>query len=222
MSFPSEPTSYQQVGPQTFRAPKRRSKAPLVIAWSAFGALAVAVGASVFVAVNRSDEPKSAAAPPPVASTAPATPAPAPSPPAAAVPKAGQTVTFTTGAKATVYRWQQPVAKKETKPSEFDYPPDYVWGALDIQVCIAPDAAPDTTISAWTWTIGYADNSTVEPADITGLTGWPKPQYPLIDRKIPAGSCTRGWITFAVPAGVKPTTATYAPSSVPATRWALS
>lgn len=222
MSFPSEPTGYQQVGPQTFRAPKK-SRIPLIAAWSVFGVLAVAVGAGVVVALNRSSEPKSAAAQPPATAARSAAPAPSPpSPTAAAIPEAGQTVTFTSGGKATAYRWQQPVAKKESKPSEFNYPANYVWGALDVQVCLPPDAPDDFSVSAWPWTVTYADNSSVEPADITGMTGWPKPQYPLVDRKIPAGSCLRGWITFAVPAEVKPTGALYAPSDLPATRWTLS
>jgi hypothetical protein len=215
--YPGAPFETPSV--QFSRAPKRKSNAGPIAA-VVVGVLAL-IGVGVYAGLAFGSKPATPTAQPTTTATAAAQPKPATSTAPAPKPGAGQEVVQSAGLKVTAFAWRTPVAKKEAKPSEFDFPDNYVWAALDVQVCLPANAPDDWTVGSWAWTVRYADNTTAEPADITGMTGWPKPQYPLIDRKIPGGSCIRGWITFAAPAGAKPAVAVYAPSDGSPVEWIM-
>ncbi len=217
---PMETPSAQFAG---YRQPPKRKRSHTVqlVAVGAVVAVTLGIVGAFAYAKTRDSEPLAPAA---QASTTAAaagpTKAAATSAPAAK-PKAGQEVALPSGLKVTVFAWQSPVAKKTIKPSELDWPNGYVWGALDVQVCLPADAPDGSSLSSAPWTVRFADNTTAEYADVTGLTGWPKPQYPMADRAVPAGSCTRGWITFAVPGGATPSAALYAPPDITPIEWSM-
>lgn len=220
MSYPVSP-QFETPSAQ-FRAPKRRKSRVGPIAAVTAGALAL-VGVGVFAALTFRGKP---AAQPLAQTTSIAASAaaakPAATTPAPVKPKTGQEVTRAGGAKITAFSWKTPAAKKAPQPSEFDWPAGYVWAALDVQVCLPAGAPDDSSVSSFPWTVRFADNSTAEFADVTGITGWPKPQYPMGDRRVPAGSCTRGWITYAAPAGAKPVAALYAPPDGAPVEWTMA
>lgn len=203
-----------------FRPPKRRSHAGPIAA-VAVGVLAL-IGVGVYAGLVFGSKPATPSAQPTTTAAAAAQPKPTASAAAAPKSKAGQEVTRPDGVKVTAFSWKTPAAKKELQPSELDWPDGYVWAALDVQVCLPATADDDSSLSSFPWTVRFADNSTAEFADVTGMTGWPKPQYPMGDRRTPAGSCVRGWITFATPAGARPVMAVYAPSGGAPTEWNMA
>lgn len=156
-------------------------------------------------------------APPPVSATggAPTVQARTPTRTAAPAPvrKAGETVAWDDGLKATAYSFSVPVAKGAPRPDE----PGYTWGAIDVQLCVGSVSV----INDAPWYLRYADNTTIEPSSI-GYNQFPKPEYPSGDRNVSAGTCTRGWITFAVPANTRPVKVVYSPPDTEPAEWAIS
>lgn len=201
-----------------FRPPKRRSHAGLIAA-VVVGVLAL-LGVGVYAGLSLRGSPTAApslaaeatSAAPKV--QAPQTSAPAP---AKSAPKLGQEVAWPDGLKVTAFAWKQPVAKSAPKPSEDGAPAGYVWGALDVQVCVPNQA----TLSNLPWYVRYADNTTIEPSS-TGYSQFPKPEYIWGERNVAAGSCTRGWITFAVPGDVRPVSAVYSVEDKREATWLAS
>jgi hypothetical protein len=194
---------------------RKKSRAPMVAAL-VVGTLAL-TGAGVFVGLSLRG--KDAPAGTPAAAAATVTAAEQPSTPPADGPKTaaiGQEITWPDGLKATAFSWKQPVAKGAPKPSEAGAPDNYVWGALDVQVCTGRQA----TLSSQPWYLRYADNTTLTPSD-TGYSQFPKPEYIWGERDVAAGSCTRGWITFAVPAGARPTTVVYSVEDARSAQWTV-
>lgn len=194
----------------------RRRRTGLIVGLVATGAVILAGGGVLIgAALNRPAAPKPTAAAPQVQQQPTAldpTTAAAPSPTQAAAHRAGETVTWATGLRATAYAFSAPVAKSAEKPEQAGY----VWGAIDIQVCVPQDGE----ISSTSWYLGFADNTTAEPSNVT-YSQFPHPVYPF-DRTVAAGTCTRGWVTFPVPAAQKPVKIVYSNSngSVP-TEWLI-
>lgn len=132
-----------------------------------------------------------AAAPPAAESTSQV-----PSSAAAKLLKLGETKADSIG-KAVAYSYKQPVAKSAPRPDQ----EGFEWGAADVEVCALAD---DVYINNSSWHLVYADHTLIEPSSI-GYRGFPEPSYPWGDKDLAKGRCVRGWITFAVPAGKRPT-----------------
>jgi hypothetical protein len=84
------------------------------------------------------------------------------------------------------------------------------YGAADVQVCVNSKATSTVTVSWKTWALVYAD-STIVPASTTDSEQFTRPAYPFAERVVPAGRCVRGWITFPIPAGRRPSMVEYQP-----------
>lgn len=134
----------------------------------------------------------------PTALTPTTAPAAAPSPTPPVAHHAGETVAWQTGLKVTAYSFAF-AAKGAPTPDTTGY----VWGAIDVQVCVPIDG----DISNQAWYLKYADNTTIEPSNIT-YNQFPHPEYPSY-RTVTNGTCTRGWITFPVPPNTKPSLIVY-------------
>lgn len=118
----------------------------------------------------------------------------------------GQKITVGGTVDATVYDYKQPSVTGGAGPG----PAGYTWGSADVQVCTHSGATATVTVDWETWALRYADNSIVEATTKTD-DAFPQPLYPVKSHEVPAGQCVRGWITFAVPAGTKPTLVEYTP-----------
>jgi len=105
-----------------------------------------------------------------------------------------------------VYQYKQPSVTGGSSPG----PAGYAWGSADVQVCTHSGVTATVTVDWETWALRYADNSIVEATTKTD-DAFPQPLYPVKSHQVPAGQCVRGWITFAVPAGTKPTLVEYTP-----------
>lgn len=160
--------------------------------------------------VSSAPQTRGAVAPPAPGSISTTTVTPSPTQPS--VYHAGETVSWEDGLKVTAYSFSTPVATGAPKPDE----PGYAWGAIDVQVCVPTEA----TINDLPWYLRYADNTTIEPSS-TGYRQFPKPEYPSGDRNVVAGACTRGWITFAVPAGKNPVSIVYTTHETEPAEWLL-
>jgi hypothetical protein len=146
----------------------------------------------------------------PAGSTIPTTAAPTTTSPP--VSPLGSSLTYKTGSVGTVYAVQQPPAK----PAADATPPDdgFTLVAVDAQVCAAPAPPATTEIEEKSFQVKTDDNRayptraaldpTVKPALV--------PAFPA-RQDIPAGQCTRGWITFQVPTGHKVDEIIYSPDS---------
>lgn len=218
MSFPEPVHSY---------APKKRPVG-VIVAWSVLGGLVFVVGAGVVVGLTRDPKPTSAA-PAVSAAAAPrcdyghaadgscvASPTPPP-PEAPAAAALGRELSWDDGLKVTAYHYKANVAKGAPKPVEAGYESGYVWAAIDVQVC----APIDGFVNTLPWHLAYADNTTLDPSN-TGYNQFPKPEYPWGDRQVSAGTCIRGWITFAVPSDKKPIQVVYDTESHTLVKWAIS
>jgi hypothetical protein len=119
-------------------------------------------------------------------------------------------------ATATVYSYRHNVARSAPRPDE---QPGYVWGAIDVKVCISKTFTGEAYVNTNPWTLAYADDTQIESSSV-GYQQFPEPEYPWGDKRVAAGRCIRGWITFPVPAKPRPVAVEYAPDSEPvAPRW---
>lgn len=201
--------------PSTRTRPHARRVAAIV------GALAVTLAGVAGCGVDN-PTPTPAAAPsstPPT--TAPATTAaPSPTtPPADAMTKMGTRADVRDGiADGTVFSYRQPVAQSAPRP---DGQPGYTWGAADVRVCATKTAPEPILVSNGPWALVYADDTTAEASSV-GYQQFPKPGYPFGEKIVPQGRCVRGWITFPVPAKLRPVAIEYAPEGeLMPVRWAV-
>jgi hypothetical protein len=194
------------VNPDPSLAPARRPRRAWLYAGIA-GAAAVLVAATVAITLVavRSDSPTPAAQQAAPATTAAATPPAATT--GAATPAVPAALTFGVKADsgkgtAVAHAYKQPVATKAPKPDE----DGFEWGAADVEVC----ARSAGYLNNGSWVLVYADHTRIEASSI-GYQQFPKPEYPSGDTDVVAGQCIRGWITYPVPAGKKPSAVHYQP-----------
>jgi hypothetical protein len=121
--------------------------------------------------------------------------------------------------QAVVFEYRQPAAPDASGPSAspaIGAPAASAssrgasYGAADVQVCVNRKATTTVTVSWKTWALVYA-NFTVVPASTTDSEQFTQPAFPFAERRVPAGRCVRGWITFPVRAGQRPTMVEYQP-----------
>ena len=151
--------------------------------------------------------------------TAPATqPAasalPAASSPTSAVHSFGETASRSFdgyGYTATAYAYKQPTGTSAPRPDQAGY----VWASADVKVCAGSQTI---TVSNSPWSLVYADDTAIK-ASMTGYRQFQQPEYPFGDQQVDAGRCLRGWITFAVPGGQRPTMVEYHPQDETAVDW---
>jgi hypothetical protein len=203
--------------------PKRRRK---VWPWlAAGGALVAAATTGGVVVLNRhgaeAGTSQTAAAPPPTQPPTP-TPTPAPSPTDLTYPL-GKRVALADGlVDAAALRYRQPVAAGAPRP---DGQPGYEWAAAEVRVCLRkkPADGKPLAVSEEPWELVYPDGGAAEPSSVK-YVDFPLPQYPIVpDRPMKVGRCTKGWITFAVPKGRRPSVISYAPEgATETTDWKIS
>jgi hypothetical protein len=144
--------------------------------------------------------------------SAPAGPSPPPSPAASGVPLGKAAQADNGQVQATVFAYRQPAAPGGPGGTE--------WGGADVQVCVAPTAIFDVSVSRGPWQVLTADGRTV-PATLTIDPGFPQPPYPTDHRRMRQGDCVRGWIGFAVPADARAVAVRYAPTGAQPVSWTL-
>ena len=118
--------------------------------------------------------------------------------------------------QATVFDYKQPIAPDVPTSA----PGGNVWGAADVQVCVAATAIFDVSVSKTPWQLYSPDAPPATPALIAD-SRFPQPGYPADHRRLHAGQCVRGWIVFTVGTGVRPTVIKYAPTGATPVSWNL-
>lgn len=155
-----------------------------------------------------------AAAVPTTATAAASTPAPASSP-TPAVLAVGDSTTFLDGAvTTTVLAYRQPAGSRGIPD------PDRAgdtWGAIEVKVCTKPTSEV-ISVSTALWVLTYADGAVLEPSGVS-YSQLPQPRYPWADHEVRPGRCVRGWITYEVPAKLRPAYVQYQPDGQAATEW---
>jgi Domain of unknown function (DUF4352) len=118
------------------------------------------------------------------------------------------------GGKVTVYSYEQPA----TGIAQYVTPqaPGNEFSAVDAEICATGTAG----LSAGPYDFGlhYPDNTERQPS-------YGK-QPDLTSRQLGAGDCARGWVTFEVPRGQRPSLVTYRVQSSsggtpPSIKWAV-
>jgi len=112
------------------------------------------------------------------------------------------------GSRVTVYAYQQPVATEGPQPADAQEPANFVWSAVDVELCVGPSTTRRLSISSRAWTLRFADNTQVSPSS-TGYSNFPEPGFPFGDAELGANECVRGWITYAVPGEGRPATVAF-------------
>lgn len=167
---------------------------------------------SLFIAACGSPSPTPSTHPSPATSseasptTEPASPSASPIPAEAGPKKLGVRVLSSDGAfNMTALAYRQPVARTATRPDE---QPGYEWGAADVRVC-STKGARAAAISNAPWALVYGGGTRAKPSSTT-YQQFPLPEYPVGEEVLRSGRCIRGWITFPVPKGGRPSTIEYA------------
>lgn len=130
-----------------------------------------------------------------------------------AVPRLGA-VRGSHGGTVVARNYQQPVAAGAPSPTESGSPAGYVWGGLDVEVCL-PSEAGEYAVASYVWKLTMPDHSSIEPSSSI-YDQFPQPEYPF-EQAVTPGQCVRGWIVFPVPGDSRPTGVSYAPDSSPLT-----
>jgi hypothetical protein len=149
-----------------------------------------------------------------VAAPAPAPPSAAPSTGPSPHPLGQKADADHSFIEATVYSYRQPVGAGAPAPN----PGDYTWGAADVQMCAATSNIFSASTSSFNWQVVYADDTEVDAARVT-YKQFPRPVFPIGQRRLKPGTCIRGWIMFGVPAGAKPLVVRFAPFGSPPVDW---
>ena len=202
---PPPPGGWQQPPPGGWQqppAPKKRPRWPWIVGGVVVVLIAIAAIAGggadenddgPTLAENTTTEDPSPSPPPEQEPTLPPTTT-APQPEQFVV---GDRVETSEGNFIQVYAYEQPV----TPENEFITPRDgYEFAAIDVEACAGP--SPDTTgtrsINPFEFVAHMPDNTRQE-ADI------PAREPALNHTNLPnPGDCARGWVTFQIPAGVRP------------------
>jgi hypothetical protein len=153
---------------------------------------------------------------PPLTTTAganspPPSPTPSPTPEPEPVFALGDQQDNTSGGTVTVFDYQQPVAQEAPQPVDAQYPDDYVWAGLEVEVCVPDEPQAESSgyyITRSVWRLAFPDNSLVDSSH-TGYSGFPQPEYPWGDTPVELGQCVRGWLVFPVPGDDQPEMAQY-------------
>jgi hypothetical protein len=116
--------------------------------------------------------------------------------------------------EATVYSYQQPVAKDAPRPN----PGAYEWAAVDVRSCASKTSIFAASVSSLRWEVVYSDDTALEPTRVS-YPQFPQPLYPSTQYSLKPGECVRGFIVFPVPAGAKPLVVRYAPYNAPSVDW---
>jgi hypothetical protein len=116
--------------------------------------------------------------------------------------------------EATVYSYEQPVAAGAPAPN----PGDYTWAAADVQACAAASNIFNASANTLNWQVVYADQTEVDATRVT-YPQFPRPLFPMGQRRLKPGECVRGWIVFGVPVGAKPVVVRFAPFGAPPVDW---
>lgn len=202
----------QWAGSAPEQVSRRRPVWPYV---TALAVVLVAVSAAlVVVLVNRPGGSK-----PPAALARPVTSSAATAAPAGPA-KLGQTQTEVDSLatiRVTVYAYR-------VLPSQF--PPDrkgFEFGGADTRLCVVKtDGNRNAGISWGPWSLGFADDTTIDPVSSWSAEWFSVPLYPATAKMVRPGHCIRGWILFEVPKGKRPTRIAYSPDSAAnPTEWAI-
>jgi hypothetical protein len=107
-----------------------------------------------------------------------------------------------------------------------EVPVDYLeqkrWAAALVKVCVTKDTTTDgepVELSWYPWAAGDAGGGTYGITDVTGGVTYPLPTYPTDPKRVVAGQCIKGWVTFNVAPAAKLTTVTYTPSGEQPLTW---
>lgn len=116
------------------------------------------------------------------------------------------------------YAQPAPISSDVPQPVDAGHPDSYVWAGVDVEVCVPTELPADLEgepiyVSNYVWSLLYENGAIVDPSS-TGYSGFLEPEYPWGDQLVSPGQCVRGWITYAVEGGQRPTKVQYAPPSV--------
>lgn len=149
---------------------------------------------------------------------------PTPSPVPEADPALGTTQDIHGGGTAAAIEYSQPVAADSPPPSDAGYPDDFVWGGLNIEVCVPSELPEDVEgyyVTRSPWSLMYETGALLQTSS-TGYNGFPQPEYPWGDTAVRPGQCVSGWIVFPVPADETPTGVQYEAHQPPNLYWQIS
>lgn len=200
---PEQPEQPFQLGQITAAPEKRRRVWPYLI--GAGVAVALAVGGAV-IAVGGEDKPVAGHIPSTPASAV-ASSAPSPTPTDETL-KIGQVFEFKDGS-AQMLHYKQPVGSAEDIASAIEsdvLEKGGTFGSIEVRTCVALTSVEAASVSAGPWRLGFSDG-TVQDRKISGPT--PGTGYPFSGMTIRPGKCVKGWITFPIPPGSRPTVVVY-------------
>lgn len=132
----------------------------------------------------------------------------------------GEKVLTARGNTVTVYSYAQPVPP----PDEYSAAPDGMEvAAADVEICVTADLSnydgqvvpPEQrflTSNPYDWVLAMPDNSRLQPSHARS-----EPALNAAD--IAEGQCVRGWVSWEVPAGVRPRAVVNTATGPPNLEW---
>lgn len=117
--------------------------------------------------------------------------------------------------RATAYRYRR---LHSTVPA----PHGRIYAGADVKACVVKAPAGKTVGVSWMpWTLGFADDSSVDPVSEWSPDTFDVHLYPADDRPLRPGQCMRGWVLYSLRKGERPTTVSYEPQSSSPAAWRI-